>query len=395
MEERLVDARPLRSLSDDELLKRLAGFVGQSRRTETDLIAHLAEVDERRLYAREASPSMFAYCTDVLHLSEHEAYLRITIARASRKHPRLLSMLADGRLHLSGAAELVPLLSGLSPQERDALLERATHKSKREIQGLVAELAPRPDARTLVRRLPGPAPTAPSALSVASLPPRESATQAASLPLPNPAPVLPEPLRTPEPPLAMPGLAVAAARPGMASSRPTLTPLAPSRYLVQFTASAELREKLNRLRSFRPDLDLPQLIEQAVTEKLERLEARRFGQTSTPRKSSPALDAEIPPSSRYIPAAVRREVYERDGGRCRFEDDAGRRCPATTNLEYHHHDRPFARGGGHTATNLRLLCHTHNTLLAVRDYGPEKMSRFRRDPESARAASSRGSSPAP
>jgi len=43
---------------------------------------------------------MFAYCTEVLHLSE--AYLRITAARASRRYPLLLSMLADGRLHLSG-----------------------------------------------------------------------------------------------------------------------------------------------------------------------------------------------------------------------------------------------------------------------------------------------------
>ena len=79
--------RPLESLSDEELLRRLAELLHQSRRTEADLVAHIAEVDERRLYAREASPSMFAYCTEVLHLSEAEAYLRVTAARASRDHP--------------------------------------------------------------------------------------------------------------------------------------------------------------------------------------------------------------------------------------------------------------------------------------------------------------------
>jgi len=56
-------------------------------------------------------PSMFAYCTEVLHLSEAESYLRIAAARAARKHPILLVMLGDGRLHLSGIAILAPHLT--------------------------------------------------------------------------------------------------------------------------------------------------------------------------------------------------------------------------------------------------------------------------------------------
>jgi hypothetical protein len=62
--------RPLAALSDEILLRRLNELLGQTRRVEADLIAHIAEVDARRLYAREAFPSMFAYCTDALHLSE-------------------------------------------------------------------------------------------------------------------------------------------------------------------------------------------------------------------------------------------------------------------------------------------------------------------------------------
>jgi hypothetical protein len=94
---------------------------------------------------------MFAYCTEVLQLSEAEAYLRIAAARASRKHPMLLTMLGDGRLHLTAIAKLAPhLTSG----NRDALLRRAAHQSKREIEELVAELAPRPDAPALMRKLP-------------------------------------------------------------------------------------------------------------------------------------------------------------------------------------------------------------------------------------------------
>ena len=95
-----------------------------------------------RLYAREASSSMFQYCVDVLHLSEAEAYLRIAAARASRRHPALLTMLDDGRLHLSGIAVLAPHLTDTNCEE---LLARATHKSKRELLVLVAEITPKPD----------------------------------------------------------------------------------------------------------------------------------------------------------------------------------------------------------------------------------------------------------
>jgi hypothetical protein len=147
----MEEKRPLQSIPDDELLHRLAELMRQSRRAEADIVAHIAEVEERRLYAREAFPSMFAYCMDVLHLSEAEAYLRIAAARASRKHPILLTMLADGRLHLTAIDKLAPHLTRVN---RDRLLERATHQSKRQILELIAEIAPRPDVPVMVRKLP-------------------------------------------------------------------------------------------------------------------------------------------------------------------------------------------------------------------------------------------------
>src|SRR3990172_6557537 len=70
----------LQSLSDDELLHRLLELTQQSRRVEADLIAHIGEVDHRRLYARNACSSMFSYCVEVLNLSEAESYFRIAVA---------------------------------------------------------------------------------------------------------------------------------------------------------------------------------------------------------------------------------------------------------------------------------------------------------------------------
>ena len=157
------------------------------------------------------------------------------------------------------------------------------------------------------------------------------------------------------------------------------SPSPPGRYRVQFTASAGLRDKLQRLqallRSSVPGADLAAVIEDAVTEKLERLEARRFGLTKAPRKN--LSQTETKPGSRHIPAAVRRAVHERDGGRCRFVDEQGRRCTARHDLEYHHR-HPFAMGGDHSPQSVALACKAHNMYLAEVDFGPAAMARHRR-----------------
>ena len=143
--------KSLSRLSDDELLCGLSDVLKQSRRVESELVAHIAEVDARKLFAREASPSMFQYCLDAMHLSKAESFVRIAVARASRKHPLLLTMLEDGRLHMSGIAVLAP---HLTDENRDELLARATHKPTDAIKELIAEIAPKPDVPPTVRKLP-------------------------------------------------------------------------------------------------------------------------------------------------------------------------------------------------------------------------------------------------
>src|SRR3990172_772833 len=141
-------------------------------------------------------------------------------------------------------------------------------------------------------------------------------------------------------------------------SRPAVVEsLSPDRYKVQFTASVQLRDKLERLlalmRSEVPDGDLATIIEKAVTEKLERLEARRYATTSAPRKE--LGDTDTSPTSRHIPAAVLRAVRERDGNLCRYVDERGRRCSERNRLEFHHR-HPFGMGGDHSPANLGLVC---------------------------------------
>jgi hypothetical protein len=72
--------------------------------------------------------------------------------------------------------------------------------------------------------------------------------------------------------------------------------------------------------------------------------------------------------SRYIPAAVRRAVWERDGGCCAFVGSNGQRCAERGRLEYHHRV-PFAEGGKATIENLALACTAHNRYDAERFFG--------------------------
>jgi len=330
-------------ISDDELLRRLSELLRQSRRVESELVAHIGEVDARRLYAREASPSMFAYCVEVLCLSEHEAYLRISAARASRKHPILLEMLSDGRLHLTAISMLAP---HLREANREMLLARACHKSKRQIEELLVELSPKPDVPAGIRKLPAvSAKSQPPILQGELVPDRVT-----FLPTPTPVPSMPP------------------------AERPVVEPLSPARYRIQFTASAELRDKLERLQALL-HADLAAVIEVAVSEKLERLESKRYGETKTPRKTLEQTGTS--PKARYVPAAVRRAVRKRDGNQCRFVNEQGRRCTEQRGLEFHHRE-PFGRGGDHSPENIQLMCRTHNGYFAERDYGKEVMECYRR-----------------
>lgn len=88
-------------LSNDELLARVKQLAGREREFTASLIAHLTELDERRLYLAEGYSSLFTYCTQELRLSEHAAYGRIEAARLIRKFPVLLEMLEHGSVNLT------------------------------------------------------------------------------------------------------------------------------------------------------------------------------------------------------------------------------------------------------------------------------------------------------
>jgi hypothetical protein len=147
----------LTTLSNEQLLLETARLVAAERCATAQLIAYLAEVDRRELYLAQGYSSLFTYCTQALHLSEHAAYDRIRAARLAQQCPLVLERLTSGAVTLATVALLAPHLDA---DNCERLLDASRHQSKREVERLVAGLAPRPDVTAFVRRLPATRPVA-------------------------------------------------------------------------------------------------------------------------------------------------------------------------------------------------------------------------------------------
>ncbi len=306
-------------LGDADLLARAQALAADERRATADLVACLAEVDARRLYLGAGCSSLFTWCTQVLHLSESAAYARIEAARAVRRYPPILEKLHDGRLTLSTVCLLARVLTAENQAE---LLTAAAHKSKREVERLVARVRPQPPVAAMIRKRPSPRDAAaPAAATVTAAP--ETAT----------------PSSAPRAGAQSPALDLAAPR---TASRTIVRPLAPETYKVQFTLSRGGYDRLRRaqdlLRHAVPAGDVAVVFERALTLLVEHLERQKFAATTKPRQAGPATAR-----SRHIPAAIKRAVWRRDDGQCAFVGTHGR-CRARGFLEFHH-VIPYADGG--------------------------------------------------
>ena len=138
-------------LSDHALIQSAVANAGRERASTADLIADIAEVDDRRLYAPAGYPSLVAWCVGELGLSDDAAFKRITAARAARRFPAIFTALADGRLHLAAVGLLAPRLTEETATE---LLSAASHKTRSEIERLLAERFPKTDLLAWVEDLP-------------------------------------------------------------------------------------------------------------------------------------------------------------------------------------------------------------------------------------------------
>ena len=360
-------------LSDQDLLDATARAAADERRATTELIALLAEVDLRKLYLGEGYSSLFTYCRYRLHLSEFAAYSRITAARVTHRFPIVLDRLADGAVTLTS---VVLLAAHLTDENHEALLDAVQHASRREVERLVANLYGQPDIPPSVRRLPEPekpdshAPMAGApAVSIAATagqPPMSSGLQTTrELFVAD----RPQAQSEPKAPAFMPSTpSIPPTRSTPPTRRDVVASLAVGRYLLRVTIGAETHTRLDRardlLRHVIPNGDLALILDRALAVLIDQLERRKTGRISHPERTRVRGRQ---PRGRHIPAAVKREVWARDDGRCTFVGPHGR-CVETGLLEYHH-VKPYARGGPTDVANLELRCRAHNAYEAEREFG--------------------------
>jgi hypothetical protein len=323
----------LSTMSDRELVAKLEELLGEERRLTAAVLLHLGEVQARRLYLPAACSSMFVYSTRVLGMSEDQGLKRIQAARAMRRFPAVAAAVEEGRLHLTAVVRLAP---HLTDDNVEALVAEASGKTKAEIEVLLARLAPRPDAPQRLERVAEQGELVPE--------PPGAAKQV-----------------VPEPP-----------RPAADAAR--LMALAPERFALQVTIGEATQRKLLRaqalLRHQVPSGDLAEVLDRALDALLDKVEGRKFGRTRAPRAGRASDDG------RSVPRAVRRQAVARDGMKCSFVADDGRRCAETGFLELDHRV-PVAQGGTGSEENVRVLCRSHNQYEADRILGRQVVAEGR------------------
>jgi hypothetical protein len=159
--------------------------------------------------------------------------------------------------------------------------------------------------------------------------------------------------------------------------------LSPRRFKIEVTVDEATHDRLRSLQDLlgrsATGRDPAAIISRAIDVLLVRTLARKAACTDRPRPvSATKATAAAGQPNRNIPAAVRREVWLRDCGRCCYADTRGRRCGATNNVEFHHR-APFALGGRHSPENIELRCAAHNQYQADLDFGRSCMDARRRN----------------
>lgn len=338
-------AYSLTHLTDAALLRDLANLVARDRATTAALLAHIAEVDARRLYLPAGHESMHAYCVDALRLSEDAAYKRIQAARAARQFPALFTALAEGRLNLTAVCLLAPHLSAESAEE---LVADATHLRNTGIREMLARRFPGAQGPFAALTLPPVPPGGSPQLAAQQVEHAETVTSAAS-----------------EAPSAAP------APPGSADS-PESHPNSEEWILLQLRVTSGTRDKLRYAQALLshsvPSGDAAEVLDRALDLLIARCERQKFAATAQPRAPRNSSTA----GPRQVPAHVKRAVWARDEGRCTFVGDTGHRCGTRRFLEFDH-SAPVARGGLPTVELMRLRCRGHNQLEADRVFGVDFM----------------------
>jgi hypothetical protein len=334
----------------------LAVLLRRERLAMADFLVALAEFDRARHWLALGYANLFDFLHRELGLSKGTAFYRKVAAELIQRYPEIVEPLRDGRLCVTA---IHALSRAITPANRSEVLPRFFHVSKQEAKAVAAEIAPeavvpRKDVVTVV------------SVASSTTGPRAIETPAQnSQPVGSSGPASPKLELMPAP-----------------AQRIKADPLTSTETRLHLTVSPAFLEKLETAKLALSHAKAGATAEEVLAAGLDLLlanDARRKGLVAKPRKT--AASSRPDPSSRYVPAAVRREVWTRDAGRCQWPLDSGGICGSTLRPELDH-VRPWARGGATTPDNLRVLCDFHNQLAAREAYG--RPSSHSADPASPR-----------
>src|ERR1700694_4633382 len=299
-------------ISARDIDRRLTDLVRSERHLVVQFVVELAGFAKRELYRELGYTSLFYYCVRQLGLSKSSAFRRSEVARLIGKFPAIADLLAAGRLSIRALVELREVLTDENHAE---VLARAQGMSQEEAQIVAVEYKPRPIPRDVVRALP-----------MQAHPPAAS-------PVVPAGPVVPTETKTHPPPSEV------------------VRPLTPDLRRLNVTVSAEFMAELVQVRAALshkcPEGEFEQVVREAFKLVLER-DRKRKALTDRPRPQ-PETPGE---NDRYVPAAVRRAVWERDQGRCTWPMGDGELCGSTHRLEFDH-NLEVALGGKPVTENIR------------------------------------------
>ena len=348
------------------------------------MLDHLREIDARRLHLRRGYSSLFDYAVRELGYTEASAWRRIKAMRLSADTRGVHGWLQDGSLNLSNAAQLQ---NAFERWDRSGAGRDATGA-----QGAGTNPAPRG----------GSAPTEAATAAGAQLPVLDARArqQLVERAVGKSTRQVQQMLAEVDPESAQPTERIRA--------------LGDGRWELKVVVDGECQQGLQQLRALLshvdPHLTMGQLVGRLVCEGVKRYDPGRPRQrqrnghgsaserrvltapapddvggdaTSAPKRRASEVDRNTSSESsrgmpgatpakrhaaarpcasalRFIPAAVKQEVWRRDQGCCSYVDPhSGRRCGSRFLLQIDH-VVPVTHGGGAEPGNLRLLCAPHH-----------------------------------
>jgi hypothetical protein len=352
-----------------EFKKHLVELLRREHHAMADFILALATFDREKRWRELEYASLFSFLRSGLGLSAGAAQYRKTAAELVQRYPQVEDALRQGKLCLSSVVELAKVLT---PGNVSDVLPRFFGLSRREAAEVAVSIRPveSPPLREVVTVSQSVTPR-----STARSDQRPDApTEDAGAPPLRPAEAG---RRTNDLLPFETAVSAVAPHPGPMERPSTIEPLDGTRARLHITVSRRLLAKLEAAKAAlshsHPGASSEEVLEAALDLLLAQ-RAKRKGIVEKPRKAA----APRPLRSDAIPAAVKREVWTRAGGRCEWKLESGVVCGSTLRPEFDH-VTPRALGGQATTENLRLTCRSHNLLAARKAFGDEWMDRFTRD----------------